>query len=88
MDPENDNTPGEAVAEACEAAIALAAMAGMDVVTGSPSILLSFPPNGDITVSLMVDGEMGDSGIVSAEDIAKYLSADEAEESADPVILQ
>jgi len=83
MNPE-DMAALHAVALACKAAVALAGMAGLPVVEGSPSLRFDFDPSGDITVTLLVDGEEMDSGVVSAADIETFLSEDDLEEAEGP----
>lgn len=80
MDP-MDMMAVEAVAKAVKAAIVLASMAGMDLLSESPSLHLDFAPEGDITITLMMDGVEGDSGTITAANIAAYLAEDEVEDA-------
>jgi hypothetical protein len=87
MDPQ-DMMAVQAVAKAVKAAIVLASMAGMDLLSESPSLLLDFAPEGDITITLMVDGAEVDSGTITSANIAAYLAedmAEEADEAMEPV---
>lgn len=83
MNPE-DMAAAEAVAEAVKAAIILACMAGMDVV--SPAALkFKFAPDGEITLSSMdADDAEEDSGVIPAEAIQAFLAEDKAEEAEAP----
>lgn len=82
MDP-MDMAAVEAVAKAVRAAIVLASMAGMDLLSESPSLLLDFAPEGDITVTLMVDGAEVDSGTITSANITAYLAEDVVEDTAE-----
>ncbi len=83
MEP-GDNAAAEAVADACGAAVALAAMGGIDVVTDSPEIRLQFGEGGDITVSTYLDGEEVDSGVVASSDIEQHLAGGSEPEAPAP----
>lgn len=84
MDPEMDAAPDlgapdpVAVANAAEAAIILAAEAGLDVVN-APEITLAFAESGGVTVRAG-----SESRDVSAADIAARADTDEDRESVPP----
>lgn len=78
-----DMAAAEAVGDAVKAAIILAHMAEMDVVTPA-ALKFGFAPDGSITVTAMDSDDVEeDSGVIPSDAIMAFQAEDMAEDAAD-----